>query len=131
MKLLKTLFFAGILFLASCQQSKKDNTIAATSDGGLDRTVLPIQPPKQKQITEMDARNVEKPASFEIKAPDNAPNVVVVLIDDIGFVIKMPSGMEGIAVDDCDDHRQESECEQPVGEGNGHCHDLFSRIRMG
>ncbi len=33
----------------------------------------------------MDARDVEKPETFEIKAPEGAPNVVVVLIDDIGF----------------------------------------------
>jgi arylsulfatase len=33
----------------------------------------------------MDARDAEKPETFEIKAPEGAPNVVVVLIDDIGF----------------------------------------------
>ena len=85
MKLLKTLLFAGILLLASCQQTKEETVMVETKTGEIDRTVLPIQPPKQKQITEMDARNVEKPDLFEIKAPDDAPNVVVVLIDDIGF----------------------------------------------
>jgi arylsulfatase len=34
----------------------------------------------------MDARNVEKPAPpFEVTAPKGAPNIVVVLIDDIGY----------------------------------------------
>jgi len=33
----------------------------------------------------MDARNVEKPEHFEVKAPEGAPNIVIVLIDDIGF----------------------------------------------
>jgi arylsulfatase len=33
----------------------------------------------------MDARNATKPERFEVKAPEGAPNVVVVLIDDIGF----------------------------------------------
>jgi hypothetical protein len=33
----------------------------------------------------MDARNVTKPEPFKINAPEGAPNVVVVLIDDIGF----------------------------------------------
>ena len=33
----------------------------------------------------MDARNVEKPETFSVEAPDGAPNIVVVLIDDIGF----------------------------------------------
>jgi len=85
MKLLKTLFLSGILILASCQKAKENTAMAESKPGEIDRSVLPIQPPKQKQITEMDARNVEKPDLFEIKAPENAPNVVVVLIDDIGF----------------------------------------------
>ena len=33
----------------------------------------------------MDARNVTKPDPFVVDAPDGAPNIVVVLIDDIGF----------------------------------------------
>jgi arylsulfatase A-like enzyme len=28
---------------------------------------------------------VKSPPRFEVKAPENAPNVVIVLIDDIGF----------------------------------------------
>ena len=51
----------------------------------IDRTVLPIQPPHREAITELDARNAAKPARFEVKAPEGAPNVVIVLIDDIGF----------------------------------------------
>ncbi|MGK0224624.1 MAG: hypothetical protein ACI9ON_003881 [Limisphaerales bacterium] len=33
----------------------------------------------------MDARNVANPPIFSIKPPEGAPNVVIVLIDDIGF----------------------------------------------
>jgi arylsulfatase len=51
----------------------------------LDRTVLPIPEPKREVITELDARNAKAPARFEVKAPQGAPNVVIVLIDDIGF----------------------------------------------
>ena len=58
---------------------------AVSAEYKIDRTILPIQPPKHKQITEMDARNATKPERFEIKAPEGAPNVVIVLIDDIGF----------------------------------------------
>ncbi len=50
-----------------------------------DRTVLPIPQPKPATITEMDARNVTPPPRFEIKAPDGAPNILIVLIDDMGF----------------------------------------------
>jgi arylsulfatase len=33
----------------------------------------------------MDARKAQAPARFEVRAPKDAPNVVVVLIDDMGF----------------------------------------------
>jgi arylsulfatase len=58
-------------------------TVAAAQ--GMDRTILPIQPPHREPITELDARDATKPPRFEVKAPEGAPNVVIVLIDDIGF----------------------------------------------
>lgn len=51
----------------------------------MDRTVLPIHPPTTQPVTEMDARNVEKPEIFQVTAPEGAPNIVIVMIDDIGF----------------------------------------------
>src|SRR6478672_3761207 len=51
----------------------------------LDRTVLPIQEPKIPHSTVLDARNAQAPPRFEVKAPANAPNVLIVLIDDMGF----------------------------------------------
>jgi arylsulfatase len=53
--------------------------------GKLDRSVLPIAEPKYPPITELDARKVNPPPRFEVKAPKGAPNVVIVLIDDLGF----------------------------------------------
>ena len=50
-----------------------------------DRTVLPIAPPARVATTEIDARKVKSPPRFEVKAPKGAPNVVIVLIDDLGF----------------------------------------------
>jgi len=58
----------------------------------MDRTVLPIQPPNYEPITEMDARDATKPPMFEVKPPEGAPNVVIVLIDDIGFGATSPFG---------------------------------------
>src|SRR5207253_2069058 len=55
------------------------------STDGLDRTVLPITEPQYPPITELDTRNAKAPPRFEIKAPAAAPNVVIVLLDDIGF----------------------------------------------
>jgi len=51
----------------------------------LDRTVLPIAAPKPPQYTELDVRNATPPPRFEVKAPEDAPNVLVVLVDDLGF----------------------------------------------
>jgi arylsulfatase len=51
----------------------------------LDRTVLPIPEPKLKPITTFDARKATAPSRFEVKAPAKAPNVLLVLIDDMGF----------------------------------------------
>ena len=51
----------------------------------LDRTVLPIRAPERPTYTELDVRNAEPPPRFEVKAPEGAPNVVIVLIDDVGF----------------------------------------------
>ena len=58
---------------------------AQTATGALDRTVLPIQEPDYPPITELDARNATPPPRFEVKAPEGAPNVLIVLIDDMGF----------------------------------------------
>ncbi len=63
-----------------------------SNDADIDRSVLPIQPPVAAPITEMDARNATKPERFEVKAPEGAPNVVIVLIDDIGFSATTPFG---------------------------------------
>ena len=61
----------------------------------MDRTVLPIPDPQPPTITELDARNAKAPPRFELKAPKGAPNVVIVLLDDIGF--GQPSAFGGPA----------------------------------
>lgn len=59
----------------------------------LDRTVLPIQQPPPPVYKELDARNVKPPPPFAVKAPAGAPNVVIILIDDMGFGV--PSAFGG------------------------------------
>ena len=69
-----------------------------------DRTILPIPEPQYPHSTTLDARNAVPPPRFEVKAPDGAPNVLIVLIDDMGFgqssafggPIHMPT-VEGLA----------------------------------
>jgi len=55
------------------------------AQANLDRTVLPIPEPERPTYSELDARKVTPPPRFEVKAPAGAPNVVIFLIDDVGF----------------------------------------------
>ena len=64
----------------------------AAEPGPLDRTILPIQEPARPLYKEVDARNVKMPPRFEVKAPEGAPNVVIVLIDDMGFGVPTAFG---------------------------------------
>ena len=57
----------------------------ASAQQEIDRTILPIQVPAPQTYSELDVRNVEAPELFHLKAPEKAPNVVIVLIDDVGF----------------------------------------------
>jgi arylsulfatase len=72
---LPTLLWSGGLLDSRCAQAQ----------GTLDRTVLPVPEPQYPPITELDARNAKPPPRFEVKAPPGAPNIVILLIDDIGF----------------------------------------------
>jgi arylsulfatase A-like enzyme len=65
---------------------------ASGAQPALDRTVLPIPAPGTPAITELDARNATMPPRFEVKAPAGAPNVVIVLIDDLGFGVPSTFG---------------------------------------
>src|SRR5215469_2815712 len=51
----------------------------------LDRRALPIPDPSYPPITQLDARNATPPPRFEVKPPAGAPNVLIILIDDMGF----------------------------------------------
>ncbi len=52
---------------------------------GVNRTILPIPEPERPTYDVLDARDVTPPPRFEVTAPEGAPNIVIVLIDDIGF----------------------------------------------
>lgn len=57
----------------------------ASAQPALDRTVLPIPDLKRPSYTEIDARKATMPRRVDVKPPAGAPNVVIVLIDDLGF----------------------------------------------
>ena len=71
--------------LTAANQSGLAAAQEKVTPGGINRTVLPIKEPTPPTFTELDARNVKAPPRFEVKAPKGAPNVVIVLIDDMGF----------------------------------------------
>jgi arylsulfatase A-like enzyme len=79
----------ALLTFSLCQGQQTPETLATTGTktayGDFDRTILPIREPQVASITELDARNAKAPARFRVTAPEKAPNVVVVLLDDIGF----------------------------------------------
>jgi arylsulfatase A-like enzyme len=72
-------------------QTQAAETTPATA--APDRTRLPIAEPDYPHSTVLDARNAKAPPHFEVKAPVGAPNVIIVLIDDMGF--GMPSAFGG------------------------------------
>ncbi len=61
--------------------------------------LLPLAKPTYSPITEIDARKATPPPRFEVKAPQGAPNVLVILLDNLGYgatktfggVIEMPT----------------------------------------
>jgi arylsulfatase len=65
---------------------------AAFGQYPLDRSVLPVIEPARPLYSEINARNVKIPPRFEVKAPAGAPNVVIVLIDDMGFGVPKSFG---------------------------------------
>ena len=74
-RLITLLFFALLLPV----------TAWAAPQAGVDRTELPVKGPWYPPITTLDARDAKAPPVFEVTAPKDAPNVVVILLDDLGF----------------------------------------------
>jgi len=71
---------------AAPTQTAASNAPATAPNGaGVDRTALPIAEPNYPHATELDARNAKAPPRFDVTAPPGAPNVIIFLIDDIGF----------------------------------------------
>jgi arylsulfatase A-like enzyme len=90
-KLIIPLLFS--LFLAGCKdQPAKENVVSANPGDEFDRTVLPIREPKRQTYSELDVRNATSPTRFHVTAPKGAPNVVVILIDDMGFGVSEAFG---------------------------------------
>lgn len=81
------LLLLSLIAFTSCQteSNKETKKEAEKVNGESDRTILPLTPPVHEKYTELDARNTTPPEPWSVKAPEGAPNVVIVLIDDMGF----------------------------------------------
>ena len=55
----------------------------ASAQEQINREVLPILTPEPQTYTEFDVRNTKSPVPFSVTALEDAPNVVIVLIDDL------------------------------------------------
>jgi arylsulfatase len=75
--------FAAAVVVVGCEVREVPEK--APEPTGVDRTVLPIHAPKYKPITTLDARKATAPPTFKVEAPRGAPNVMIIMIDDLGF----------------------------------------------
>jgi len=89
-RLLSFCLLLGACF--ACTSPGKDHSAGLKVSGEPDRTVLPIREPDYPFDTTLDARNAKAPTLFSVKAPEKAPNVVIVLIDDQGFGVSSAFG---------------------------------------
>lgn len=80
--------------LAACNQKPGAGSAGSEKITGNepDRSVLPIKEPIRPTFKELDARNVTPPPRFHVTAPKGAPNVVIILIDDMGFGVSEAFG---------------------------------------
>ena len=75
------------IFLTLLVAAPSTLVFAQHATTGVDRTVLPIPDPKfgGKAARTIDKSTVDWSITLGVKAPDDAPNVLIVLIDDAGF----------------------------------------------
>ena len=71
---------AGSFALGGQRLQARTSTASA-----LDRTFLPIKGPARVPTDVLDVRKATPPPRFKVKALDVAPNVLLVLLDDLGF----------------------------------------------
>ncbi len=76
---------AACLSALAFAEQPSANTASLETTAKLDRTVLPISAPKPPKYTELDVRDATPPPRFKVEAPQDAPNVLLVLVDDLGF----------------------------------------------
>ncbi len=84
------LLILSLVVISGLVALSRNEHVVATD--GLDRTRLPIAQPAPTPVTEVLPENVPLPTPWEVTAPEGAPNVIIVLLDDIGFGGPSPFG---------------------------------------
>ena len=86
------LFFALTMLLFACTQQESKNETAANNtaatnagSGDFDRTVLPVLPRPFTGVVDTNASQATPDFPIEVSAPKGAPNVIVILTDDVGY----------------------------------------------
>jgi arylsulfatase len=79
----------GSLLVAAIVLVTSSHQVSATP---IDRTRLPIAQPITATVTQPLPANAVMPEPWEVRAPEGAPNVVIILLDDIGFGAPSPFG---------------------------------------
>ena len=59
--------------------------LTGAAQAGVNRMTLPIAEPYPQKVNKRLPSEVPIPKPWEVKAPANAPNVVIILLDDVGF----------------------------------------------
>ena len=91
--LLAAALIGALALTTTHAQTPPEKPSAQAAPAKVDRTALPIPEPDYPHSTGLDARDAKPPPRFDRKAPAGAPNVLIVLIDDMGF--GMPSAFGG------------------------------------
>ena len=65
---------------------------AAAADPELDRTKIPFAAPEYPPATEIDARKIQPPPLQVITPPQKAPNIVLIMTDDVGYGVPSTFG---------------------------------------
>jgi arylsulfatase A-like enzyme len=82
------ILLALLVTLWGCKSGPRTTNAAALPY----RSVLPLPEPNHAATTELDIRKATAPPLFQVKAPQGAPNVIVILLDNLGFGATKPFG---------------------------------------
>jgi arylsulfatase len=85
MKLNVVNFLVVLILLVSCQQQGTDLKKSSDSSDGFDRTILPVAESTFNGKIGLRPSESTKDFPKEIKAPKDAPNILLILTDDVGY----------------------------------------------